>query len=73
MKPAPFDQNELDRDEAKADYIKGFCPDVEELTPAPEITCKCGFQGRVKVILSYLKEALCPECKSWISYEEIKQ
>ncbi len=61
-------QREIDKERAKEDCIKYDCPDVAILIPAPEIECKCGFKGKAKVILSYIREALCPECKHWIGY-----
>ncbi len=64
-----MDKDQL-REQAKSEYFKYDCPDVDERVPAPEIKCKCGFIGRAKAILSHMKEALCPGCKKWISYEE---
>ena len=63
-------QREIDKERAREDFFKYDCPDVAILTPAPEIECKCGFKGKAKVIISYLHEALCPECKQWIGYKE---
>jgi hypothetical protein len=66
----PIDMPATLKEDALDDYIRGYCPDVTELVPAPEIKCKCGYAGRVKFILSHLHEALCPECKTWVVYEE---
>ena len=59
------------REEAYDDCIKYSCPDVTELIPAPVIACECGYKGRVRLVLSHLHEAQCPQCEKWVKYEEI--
>lgn len=68
-----LEMREALKERAYADCVTGYCPDVTELVPAPEIECNCGYAGRATVIISHLHEALCPECKTWIKYIEAEE
>ena len=61
--------SDLDREQAKEDYLKYDCPDVTELVPAPIIRCECGYSGPSQCFISEIKEARCPKCKVWSKYD----